>query len=120
MDVRTLAGLRTQLETRRSTLLTATATAISGFTSHRETHSDHADTATEETDRDVNLRVHEHERLLIRQIDAAIRRIEHGDYGHCVSCGDDISVARLSARPTALQCIDCQTEAERTSRRMRV
>lgn len=43
----------------------------------------------------------------IARINAALKRIDNGDYGACVACGDEISAARLAADPTIATCIDC-------------
>jgi DnaK suppressor protein len=49
----------------------------------------------------------------IRDIEAALRRINVGAYGVCVDCDDDIEVARLRAYPTAKRCLPCQENFER-------
>ena len=50
----------------------------------------------------------------LRQISHALKRIDTGDYGKCLDCGDEISGKRLVANPVADLCIDCANEAERT------
>lgn len=50
----------------------------------------------------------------IRDIDAALLRIAHGDYGLCADCNDDIAVKRLQAHPTAKRCQPCQARYEAT------
>jgi DnaK suppressor protein len=45
----------------------------------------------------------------IEQVRAALRRLDTGAYGICASCGNPISEKRLTAQPTAAQCIDCAT-----------
>ncbi len=57
--------------------------------------------------------VHRHIREL-REIDAALVRLETGNYGECVDCGEAIGPERLQAYPTAVRCIDCQSVYERT------
>ena len=49
----------------------------------------------------------------VEQIDAAIERIENGQYGVCIDCGDWITPARLEALPYALRCKECQEKAEK-------
>ncbi len=46
-------------------------------------------------------------------IDAALKRLEQGVYGFCVSCGEPISPARLTARPASAECLDCAEEHSR-------
>lgn len=48
----------------------------------------------------------------IKQIDAALKRIEDGDYGFCVSCGDEIKAKRLEFDPAVPTCIDCARDGE--------
>ena len=70
---------------------------------------DPADRATQEEEFSLELRTRDRERKLIRKIDATIDRIDADDYGFCDSCGVDIGIKRLEARPTATLCIDCKT-----------
>ncbi len=48
----------------------------------------------------------------MRELDAARRRLDAGEYGRCIDCAADIPDARLEAQPTALRCVACQTRAE--------
>ena len=70
---------------------------------------DPADRATQEEEFSLELRTRDRERKLIRKIDATIDLIDQDDYGYCDSCGIEIGIQRLEARPTATQCIDCKT-----------
>ncbi len=74
--------------------------------------ADLLDLTTMESDRSFTLRIRDRERRLIRKIKAALRRIEEGTYGECEECGEDISPARLQARPVASYCIRCKTKLE--------
>lgn len=49
----------------------------------------------------------------VREVEAALQRLDDGSFGECVECGVDIPVARLSAVPSAARCIDCQERRER-------
>jgi DnaK suppressor protein len=49
---------------------------------------------------------------LIKKIKEAIARLENDTYGICDSCGEDISLKRLKARPVTTQCIDCKSKEE--------
>ena len=74
---------------------------------------DLADRASEETDRALQLRTRDRERKLISKIDAALRRIEEGEYGYCEATGDPISLRRLDARPIATLSLEAQERHER-------
>ncbi len=67
------------------------------------------DRATQESEFSLELRTRDRERKLIKKIDESLATIESGDYGFCESCGIDIGLRRLEARPTATLCIDCKT-----------
>jgi len=49
----------------------------------------------------------------LAEIDASLQRVEAGSYGVCVSCGEDIALARLQARPASTECVDCAEETQR-------
>jgi len=70
------------------------------------------DRATQEEEFALALRTCDRERKLIRKIDKSIAEIDSGDYGFCETCGVEIGLRRLEARPTATQCIDCKTLSE--------
>lgn len=70
---------------------------------------DPADRATQEEEFSLELRTRDRERKLIRKIDKSIDTIKSGDYGYCKTCGDEIGIRRLEARPTADMCIDCKS-----------
>jgi DnaK suppressor protein len=69
--------------------------------------------ATLEEEFALELRKRDRERRLISKIEATLHIIASGDYGYCKTCGAEISLMRLAARPTADECIDCKTIAER-------
>jgi DnaK suppressor protein len=73
---------------------------------------DPADRASQEEEFSLELRTRDRERKLIKKIDKTIEQIDADDYGYCDSCGVEIGVRRLEARPTATQCVDCKTLAE--------
>ena len=70
------------------------------------------DRATQEEEFALALRTRDRERKLIRKIEKSLAEIESGDYGFCETCGVEIGLRRLEARPTATQCIDCKTLSE--------
>ncbi|MCJ8168118.1 RNA polymerase-binding protein DksA [Atopomonas sediminilitoris] len=73
---------------------------------------DPADRASQEEEFSLELRTRDRERKLIKKIDKTLQNIEDNDYGWCDTCGVEIGVRRLEARPTATQCIDCKTLSE--------
>lgn len=81
---------------------------------HEETNTmpDINDRATQEEEFALALRARDRERKLIRKIEKSLVEIETGDYGFCETCGTEIGLRRLEARPTATQCIDCKTLSE--------
>ena len=78
---------------------------------------DEMDTASSEVNLQFTGRLREREQGLLSKIDAALEKIENGEYGDCMSCGEDIGVARLRARPVAELCIECKSEQEKLERR---
>jgi len=70
---------------------------------------DPADRATQEEEFSLELRTRDRERKLIKKIDEALELVNAGDYGYCDTCGVEIGLRRLEARPTATQCIDCKS-----------
>ena len=73
---------------------------------------DPADRASQEEEFALELRARDRERKLIKKIDKTLQLIEDEEYGWCESCGIEIGLRRLEARPTADLCIDCKTLAE--------
>ncbi len=67
------------------------------------------DRATQESEFSLELRTRDRERKLIKKIEESLKAIESGDYGYCETCGIEIGIRRLEARPTATLCIDCKT-----------
>ena len=73
---------------------------------------DPADRASQEEEFSLELRARDRERKPIKKIDETLQLIEDNEYGWCESCGVEIGIRRLEARPTATLCIDCKTLAE--------
>lgn len=76
------------------------------------------DRATQESEFSLELRTRDRERRLIKKIEDALKDIESGDYGYCETCGIEIGIRRLEARPTATLCIDCKTLDELREKQM--
>ena len=73
---------------------------------------DPADRATQEEEFSIELKTRDRERKLIKKIADTLERIDQEDYGYCDTCGVEIGLRRLEARPTASQCVDCKALAE--------
>ena len=78
---------------------------------------DEIDTASSEINLQFTGRLREREQGLLAKIDTALQKIEDGQFGECLSCGEEIGVKRLRARPVAELCIDCKAEQEKLERR---
>ena len=70
---------------------------------------DPADRATQEEEFSLELRTRDRERKLIKKIDDTMQLMSSGEYGYCDTCGVEIGLRRMEARPTATQCIDCKS-----------
>lgn len=81
-------------------------------------YADPNDRASQEEEFSLELRTRDRERKLTKKINETLELIEHNDYGYCDSCGVEIGIRRLEARPTATLCIDCKTLAEIKERTM--
>ncbi len=71
------------------------------------------DRASQEEEFSLELRTRDRESKLLRKIDKTLRRIDNDDYGYCDSCGIEIGLRRLEARPTAELCIECKELEEK-------
>ncbi|MCH8140675.1 MAG: RNA polymerase-binding protein DksA [Proteobacteria bacterium] len=80
---------------------------------------DPADRATQEEEFSIELRTRDRERKLIKKIDQTIERLDLEDYGYCDTCGVEIGLRRLEARPTATQCVDCKSLSEIKEKQLR-
>lgn len=100
------------LSGRLDDLLNQADDTVSGMTTPNENFPDPTDRASLEADRNFMLRIRDRESKLIKKIKKALERIENGTFGICETCGEDISVERLKARPVTTQCIDCKTKEE--------
>ncbi|WP_286234524.1 RNA polymerase-binding protein DksA [Thalassotalea sediminis] len=79
---------------------------------------DPVDRAAQEEEFSLELRTRDRERKLIKKIEKTLQLIEEDDFGFCKSCGIEIGIRRLEARPTADLCIECKTLAEIKERQL--
>ena len=83
-----------------------------------EKSSDEVDNTTQELQNMVSIQLHERDRKILQLIDKALSKFSDDTYGICESCGDDVGIKRLQARPLASLCISCMEETEKSSRNM--
>ena len=94
-------------------MLSDSKETIEGLQDGTRNIPDIADRASEETDRALELRTRDRQRKLVTKIDAALRRIDEGEFGYCEVTGDPISLKRLDARPIATMSSEAQERHER-------
>lgn len=75
-------------------------------------NADLLDRAAVDSGRESSLRFRERESRLIGKIKIALSKIDEGIFGICESCGENIPLPRLKARPVACHCIRCKTQME--------
>ena len=112
MEEKDLQDFRKLLMERLEELLDQADNTVSGMTTQKENLPDPTDRASLEADRNFMLRIRDRENKLIKKIREAVERIDSGTYGICETCGEDIAIERLRARPVTTQCIECKTKAE--------
>lgn len=113
MNERQLEYFRRKLLNWRAEILEDSRDTIETMKGATRNIPDIADRASEETDRALELRTRDRERKLVAKIDAALRRIDDGEYGYCDVTGEPISLKRLDARPIATMSLEAQERHER-------
>jgi len=118
MNSRQLAHFRKILEDMKLGLSQDIDRTVHTMQDEATIFADPNDRASQESDTSLELRNRDRERKLIKKIDETILHIDSGDYGYCESCGVEIGLKRLEARPTATLCIDCKTLDEMRERQV--
>ncbi len=116
MNERQLEYFRRKLLAWRGELLDDSKQTIGALQTTTRNIPDITDRASEETDRALELRTRDRQRKLVSKIDAALRRIDEGEYGYCQDTGVPISLKRLDARPIATLSLEAQERHERRER----
>ena len=112
MSARQRAHFKQLLELLRDELSADIERTVQTMQHEATVFADPNDRASQESDIAIELRNRDRERKLIKKIDETIAKIDADDYGYCKSCGAEIGLKRLEARPTATMCIDCKTLEE--------
>ena len=112
MEAKDIQLFRDMLNCMSEEILQKGQATIDDMNESVEVYADPADRATAESDRALTLLLRDRERKLIKKIQQAITRIDDGTFGACFECGEDISIARLKARPMTTLCVDCKSKQE--------
>lgn len=107
-----IESLQVMLEQQRREILANGKTLRVDYNVDKDELLDEADTAAQDIEQGMKMRLGNRESLYFRKIEEALTRIKDGSYGHCVECGAHIGAKRLEARPTAELCIECKESAE--------
>ncbi len=101
------------LNQRLDELLNQAGQAMTEMVSRNGQEIEYLDRASMDADQTFRLRIRSRESFLINKIRQALERIESNTYGYCDTCGENISIKRLEARPVTSKCIHCKEEEER-------
>lgn len=118
MNESQLAHFRRLLEQQKRILLEHMGRTVHHLQDEGVALADMSDRATQEEEFNLELRASDRERKLIKKIDTSLQQIDERNYGFCNSCGVEIGIRRLEARPTANLCIDCKTLDEIREKQM--
>ncbi len=113
MNERQLEYFRQQLLKWKKSILSEAEGTLAVLQNEPLREPDLNDRASSETDWSIELRTRDRQRKLISKIDAALRRIDEGEYGYCEVTGEPISLGRLEARPIATMTVEAQERHER-------
>lgn len=116
MNERQRKYFRAKLNMWRDAILREAAGTLSQLQTETLREADVSDRASSETDWSLELRTRDRQRKLISKIDAALRRLDEGEYGYCEVTGEPISLARLEARPIATMTLEAQERHERAEK----
>ena len=101
-----------RLLTMQSTLRERMAKQVST----RERHADEADQAAQDENYWINVHLKERDSVMLKDVEAALRKLHIGDYGYCDDTGDEIGFERLMANPAASLCTEAMERRERQQR----
>ncbi len=118
MNAKQLAHFKQVLSQMKEELGQDIDRTVSAMRDETTVFADPNDRASQESELATELRNRDRERKLIKKCNEMLAKIEAEDYGFCDTCGIEIGLKRLEARPTATLCIDCKTLAEIRERQM--
>lgn len=117
MNPRQLEYFRKKLQAWRDELIAESEQTLEHLRTESWQEPDPNDRATHESEASLELRTRDRYRKLIGKIEAALLRIDRGEYGYCEQTGEPIGLGRLEARPIATLCVEAQEAHERDERR---
>lgn len=117
MNPRQLEYFRKKLQVWRDELIAESEQTLEHLRTESWQEPDPNDRATHESEASLELRTRDRYRKLIGKIEAALLRIDRGEYGYCEQTGEPIGLGRLEARPIATLCVEAQEAHERDERR---
>lgn len=114
MDKKTVKSYRDRLLARRESLFSqVTEAELSSRERDLEATQDPADMAANAYTKELLISMSANDRSMLQLIDEALLRVEKGEYGECVNCGEQVQIKRLDAVPWARYCLKCQDLQER-------
>jgi DnaK suppressor protein len=113
MDKKKLDQFKKRLETRKEELRRMVSrTEQDGRTIDEGSAQDIADKAASSYTKEFLFHLSNNDRQLLQMVDGALSRIREGNFGECISCGEEINSKRLEAVPWTRHCIECQEKLE--------
>jgi len=109
MNAKQLEHFREILEAWKAELMQEVDRTVHHMQDEAANFPDPNDRASQEEGFSLELRTRDRERKLIKKIEEGLEKVQSQDYGFCDTCGIEIGIKRLEARPTAVLCIDCKT-----------
>jgi len=105
-------NFRLQLVHRRDSIAADLRSAAADLINDAAVYTDAVDQAAADTEKNFTLQLRNRERLVLIQIDEALKRVESGSFGVCERCDESISEGRIEAFPFTTLCIECKAELE--------
>ena len=114
MEVVELAETREHLLQLRAEVLAESERAYAASQSlGKDGVPDIGDMSSNSYHQEVLMNLSETQRSRVRDIDAALERMDKGVYGLCMRCEEEISARRMEVRPFSRYCVDCKAEVEK-------
>jgi len=114
MDEEQLAEIKAHLLRMREEVLAESERAYAASqTLGKDGVPDIGDMSSNSYNQEILMNLSETQRSRVRDIDAALERMEQGVYGLCARCEDENPARRLEVRPFSRYCVDCKSEVEK-------